>query len=380
MKSKLPDTKDSIFSVMSRLAVQHNAINLAQGFPDFDPDQRLQDLVTVAMASHYNQYAPMAGLPELREQIAIKTKACYGYLPEIDQEITVTAGATQGLFTALQALVHPGDEVILLDPAYDAYDPAVRLAGGIPVHVDMGYADASFFFDWEAIARAITPRTRLLLLNHPNNPTGAILRHADIDALLLLIQKSPFILLADEVYEHMVFDEEPFLSVLKYPALRNRAVVVSSFGKTYHSTGWKLGYVVAPALLTQEFRKVHQFNVFSVNTPMQVAYAAFLKDDRSYQILPAFYQKKRDFFLDILTKSRFNFRPTAATYFQMADYSAISTVDDQHFTKNLVRTQGISLIPISPFVDKPKNLKLVRFCFAKSDELLQAAGEVICKI
>lgn len=380
MKSKLPDTQDSIFSVMSRLAAQHNAINLAQGFPDFDPDQKLQELVSVAMASHRNQYAPMPGLPELRQQIAIKTEACYGYLPNADQEITVTAGATQGLFTALQALVHPGDEVILLDPAYDAYDPAVRLAGGIPVHVDMGYADGAFFFDWEAVARAISPRTRLLLLNHPNNPTGAILKSSDIEALGSLMAQNPFMLLSDEVYEHMVFDGEVFHSVLKYPALRSRAVVVSSFGKTYHSTGWKLGYVVAPDLLTKEFRKVHQFNVFSVNTPMQSAYAAFLQEDTSYRSLPRFYQNKRDLFLDLLGKSRFKFTPSAATYFQMADYSAISALDDLRFTKSLVESNGLSLIPFSPFVNRPKALKLVRFCFAKSDELLQEAGEVICKI
>lgn len=380
MKSKLPDTQDSIFSVMTRLAVQHQAINLAQGFPDFDPDPALQALVTEAMAAHKNQYAPMPGLPALREQIALKTEVCYGYLPDSELEVTVTAGATQALFTALQALIHPGDEVILLDPAYDAYDPAVRLAGGIPVHVDMGYANGAFFFDWEAVDRAVSPRTRLLLLNHPNNPTGAILHSADIEALQLLMQKSPFVLLSDEVYEHMVFDNQVFHSILKYPSLRQRALVVSSFGKTYHSTGWKLGYVVAPEVLTREFRKVHQFNVFSVNTPMQAAYAAFLKVDSSYQRLPSFYQEKRDLFLKLLAKSRFEYSPTAATYFQLADYSSISTEDDLSFTRNLVASHGISLIPVSPFVHRPKDLKLVRFCFAKSDELLLKAGEVICKI
>ncbi|MDP2188074.1 MAG: methionine aminotransferase [Sphingobacteriaceae bacterium] len=380
MISKLPHTGDSIFSVMTRLANQHQAINLAQGFPDFDPDPVLQRLVSKAMAESKNQYAPMPGLPALREQIALKTQRCYGYLPDADLNITVTAGATQALFTALQALVHAGDEVILLDPAYDAYAPSVVLAGGVPVHVPMGFANGNFFFDWEAIEKAMNPRTRLLLLNHPNNPAGTILAEADIQKLSTLMQRFPFLLLSDEVYEHMVFDNQPFLSVLRYEALRQRSVVVSSFGKTYHTTGWKMGYVVAPEALTVEFRKVHQFNVFSVNTPMQQAYAWFLESDRSYESLPQFYQQKRDLFLKSLAKSRFTFTPTPATYFQLADYSQIHAAEDLEFTRTLVATHKLSLIPVSPFFNDKIEHKLVRFCFAKSDELLQKAGEVICAI
>jgi methionine aminotransferase len=380
MISKLPHTGDSIFSVMTRLAMTHGAINLAQGFPDFNPDHRLLELVFEAMQKGQNQYAPMPGLPALREQIAVKSQKCYGYLPHELHEITVTVGATQAIFTAVQALVHPGDEVILLDPAYDAYDPAVRLAGGNPVHVPMGYGKGGFYFDWDAIKAAVNPKTRMLLLNHPGNPTGCILTDADIAQLRDIMAQSPMLILSDEVYEHMVFDEVPFKSLLCYEDLRNRTVVVSSFGKTYHSTGWKLGYVVASAALTTEFRKVHQFNVFSVNTPMQWAYAAFMKIDESYKHLPSFYQAKRDLFVQLLRESRFKFVPTPATYFQLADYSDISTADDVEFTQSLVSGHGLSLIPVSPFFAEKNDLKLVRFCFAKSDALLKQAGEVICKI
>lgn len=381
MISKLPQTGDSIFSVMTRLAHQHQAINLAQGFPDFDPDPALQEAVARAMRSGFNQYAPMPGLPALREQIALKTERCYGHLPDLDAEITVTAGATQALFTALQALVHPGDEVILLDPAYDAYAPAVQLAGGKAIHVPMGFEKGAFYFDWEAVEQAITTKTKLLLLNHPNNPAGTTLQPTDLDLLHRWIEKYAFYILSDEVYEHMVFDQKPFLSLLRYPALRERSLVVSSFGKTYHSTGWKLGYVIAPAQLTQEFRKVHQFNVFAVNSAMQQGYAEFMKTDRSYETLPAFYQQKRDLFLQSLSKSRFSFVPTAATYFQLADYSAIHSADDLEFTRTLVATHKLSLIPVSPFLAAVgQEHRLVRFCFAKSDELLKTAGELICKI
>jgi methionine aminotransferase len=292
MLSKLPQTGDSIFSVMTRLANEHGAMNLAQGFPDFDPDIRLQQLVAQAMQDRKNQYAPMQGLPALREQIALKTNRFYGFLPDANSEITVTAGATQALFTAIMALVHAGDEVILLDPAYDAYAPAVQLSGGIPVRVAMRYENLAFHFDWDAVEKALTPKTRMLLLNHPNNPAGSILQEGDLARLLRIMEKSDLLLLSDEVYEHMVFDGKPFLSVLRNEQLRQRSLVVSSFGKTYHSTGWKIGYVVAPAELQQEFRKVHQFNVFSVNTPMQQAYADYLTEDRSDEQLPAFYEKK----------------------------------------------------------------------------------------
>lgn len=380
MLSKLPQTGDSIFSVMTRLANEYGAMNLAQGFPDFDPDIRLQQLVTQAMADRKNQYAPMPGLPALREQIALKTQRCYGFLPDLNTEITVTAGATQALFTAIMAMVHAGDEVILIDPAYDAYAPAVQLAGGVPIRVAMRYENLSFHFDWDAVEKALSPRTRMLLLNHPNNPAGTILTEADVLRLNQIMEKSPLLLLSDEVYEHMVFDGKPFLSVLRYENLRNRAMVVSSFGKTYHSTGWKIGYVVAPAKLQIEFRKVHQFNVFSVNTPMQQAYADFLKSDRSDEQLPAFYEQKRDLFLSHLSQTPFRFIPTASTYFQLADFSEISTLNDMDFVVDVVKNKGISLIPVSPFFDREIAHRLVRFCFAKSDAFLNQAGEKLCQI
>lgn len=380
MLSKLPQTGDSIFSVMTRLANEYGAMNLAQGFPDFDPDIRLQQLVTQAMADRKNQYAPMQGLPALREQIALKTQRCYGFLPDLNTEITVTAGATQALFTAIMAMVHAGDEVILIDPAYDAYAPAVQLAGGVPIRVAMRYENLSFHFDWDAVEKALSPRTRMLLLNHPNNPAGTILTEADVLRLNQIMEKSPLLLLSDEVYEHMVFDGKPFLSVLRYENLRNRAMVVSSFGKTYHSTGWKIGYVVAPAKLQIEFRKVHQFNVFSVNTPMQQAYADFLKSDRSDEQLPAFYEQKRDLFLSHLSQTPFRFIPTASTYFQLADFSEISTLNDMDFVVDVVKNKGVSLIPVSPFFDREIAHRLVRFCFAKSDAFLNQAGEKLCQI
>lgn len=380
MLSKLPQTGDSIFSVMTRLANEYGAMNLAQGFPDFDPDIRLQQLVTQAMADRKNQYAPMPGLLALREQIALKTQRCYGFLPDLNTEITVTAGATQALFTAIMAMVHAGDEVILIDPAYDAYAPAVQLAGGVPIRVAMRYENLSFHFDWDAVEKALSPRTRMLLLNHPNNPAGTILTEADVLRLNQIMEKSPLLLLSDEVYEHMVFDGKPFLSVLRYENLRNRAMVVSSFGKTYHSTGWKIGYVVAPAKLQIEFRKVHQFNVFSVNTPMQQAYADFLKSDRSDEQLPAFYEQKRDLFLSHLSQTPFRFIPTASTYFQLADFSEISTLNDMDFVVDVVKNKGVSLIPVSPFFDREIAHRLVRFCFAKSDAFLNQAGEKLCQI
>ncbi len=380
MLSKLPQTGDSIFSVMTRLANEYGAMNLAQGFPDFDPDIRLQQLVTQAMADRKNQYAPMPGLPALREQIALKTQRCYGFLPDLDTEITVTAGATQALFTAIMAMVHAGDEVILIDPAYDAYAPAVQLAGGVPIRVAMRYENLSFHFDWDAVEKALSPRTRMLLLNHPNNPAGTILTEADVLRLNQIMEKSPLLLLSDEVYEHMVFDGKPFLSVLRYENLRNRAMVVSSFGKTYHSTGWKMGYVVAPAQLQIEFRKVHQFNVFSVNTPTQQAYADFLKIDRSDEYLPDFYEQKRDLFLSHLSQTPFRFIPTASTYFQLADFSEISTLNDMDFVVDMVKNKGVSLIPVSPFFNREIAHRLVRFCFAKSDAFLNQAGEKLCQI
>lgn len=378
--TKLPNTGDSIFSVMTRLANAHKAINLAQGFPDFQPDAALIDLVTAAMRSGQNQYAPMPGLLSLREEIAKKTLNYYKQKLDAESEITITAGATQAIFTAIAAFVAPDQEVICFDPAYDCYAPAIKVQSARPIHIPMFWDGKVFKYDWNQLRARINTRTRMVILNNPHNPTGAVLLQSDLDKLADLVRNTEIVILADEVYEHMVFDKMKHLSMLTHPELRERTLVVSSFGKTYHNTGWKVGYVMAPEKLSREFRKVHQFNVFSVNTPMQWAYAAFLKTDKSYEQLPAFYQQKRDFFLNLLKGSRFDFVPTASTYFQLASYQRISEEDDMTFTDKLVKEKGIALIPISPFVQGNDTPRLVRFCFAKNEDTLKNAAEVLCAI
>ncbi|MBN8280931.1 MAG: pyridoxal phosphate-dependent aminotransferase [Gammaproteobacteria bacterium] len=377
--SKLPDVGTTIFTVMSGLAADHGAINLSQGFPDFPAPAALLDRVVHHLRAGHNQYAPMAGLPALREAIARKTLAVYGRAVDPDTEITVTSGATEALFSAIEALVHPGDEVLCLDPAYDAYDPAIRLAGGRPVHVPL--SPPAFAIDWDRLRAAVTPRTRLLVLNTPHNPTGAVLSAADMAELADLVRDTRLLVLGDEVYEHIVFDGRRHESLLRHPELAARSLVVSSFGKTCHATGWKVGYCVAPPALTREFRRVHQFVQFCVVTPLQWALADFLDSDPGHYLgLPAFYQAKRDRFCQLLAGSRFRLTPSAGTYFQLLDYGAITDEDDVAFARRLTIEAGVACIPVSVFCAEPPAARLLRFCFAKDEATLARAAEVLCRI
>ena len=371
LPSRLPDVGTTIFTVMSQLAVQHQAINLGQGFPDFECDLRLQALVTEAMRAGHNQYAPMTGLPALREAIAAKVERCYGYRYNADTDITVTAGATQALLTAILAAVHPGDEVIILEPAYDSYVPAIRLAGGTPVPVSLRGGDYSV--PWDRVAAAVTTRTRMIILNTPHNPCGAVLAPQDLDALEAIVRDTDIVILSDEVYEHIIFDGREHQSMARRPVLAERSFVVSSFGKTFHATGWKIGYCCAPASLSTEFRKVHQFNVFAVSMPMQHALAGYLQAPAPYLELPAFYQAKRDHFRAGLDGSRFKLLPCAGTYFQVVDYSAISNEPEETFARRLTTSVGVAAIPVSAFYIQPEQRHAVRFCFANRDETLDAA-------
>lgn len=378
VKSKLPHVGTTIFTVMSKLAHECGAINLSQGFPDFPIDEKLSVLVHQAMSAGHNQYAPMPGLPALREAIAAKVQRLYGFSYDPEAEVTVTAGGTQAIFTAIGATVHPGDEVIIVDPAYDSYSPAVELFGGSPVHVRLG---ADMKFDAAAVKAAITPRTRMLMINTPHNPAGTILRDADMRRIIDMLRGTDIILLSDEVYEHLVFDGEPHASAINYPELRERTIVIFSFGKVFHTTGWKMGYALAPKELMAEFRKVHQFNVFSANTPIQHALAAYMKDPANYENVPAFYQAKRDRFAAGMRKSRFELLPCEGSYFQTADYGAISGEDDMTFAQRITREFGVATIPLSPFYKEPPPAqRLLRFCFAKQDATLDAAIEKLCRI
>ncbi len=378
-RSKLPDVGTTIFTVMSGLAAEHGAVNLSQGFPDFPAPAALLDRVTHHMRAGNNQYAPLAGTPLLLEAIAAKTAALYGHAPDPTREITVTSGATEALFCAIEAFVHPGDEVIVFDPAYDTYDPAVRLAGGRAVHIPL--TAPHFGVDWQRVSDAITRRTRLIIVNSPHNPTGAVWQAADLDALAGIVRDSDIVVLSDEVYEHIVFDGAAHQSVIRHPELAARSLVVSSFGKTFHVTGWKIGYCIAPAALMQEFRRVHQFVQFVVVTPMQLAIAEFLRSDpQHYLDLGAFYQAKRDHFNALLADSRFKLRPSAGTYFQLADYSAISHMPDTEFARWLTIEHGVATIPVSVFHAEPDGQKLIRFCFAKHNTTLEQAADILCAI
>lgn len=378
ISSKLPHVGTTIFTVMSKLAQECGAINLSQGFPDFPIDSRLIELVDKAMRDGQNQYAPMPGLPALREAIAAKVQRLYGFHYDPETEVTVTAGGTQAIFTALGAVVHPGDEVIIIDPAYDCYAPAVELFGGRPVHVRLG---ADMKFDAEAVKAAISPRTRMLMINTPHNPAGTILRDADMRRIADMLRGTDILLLSDEVYEHLVFDGESHASVINHPELRDRAFVIFSFGKVFHTTGWKMGYALAPHALMMEFRKVHQFNVFSANTPMQHALAAYMQEPAHYEQVSAFYQAKRDRFAAGMWNSRFKLLPCEGSYFQTAEYSAISDEGDQAFAERVAREYGVATIPLSPFYkDPPPGQRLLRFCFAKQDATLDAAIEKLCRI
>lgn len=376
--SRVPEVGTTIFTVMSQLAIEHGAVNLGQGFPDFDCDPRLQALVTEAMRAGNNQYAPMAGVPALRQAIAEKTARLYGHAYDPDAEVTVTAGATQALMTAILAVIHPGDEVIVLEPAYDSYVPAIRLAGGVPVTVQLREND--YAVPWDAVRAAVTPKTRLLIVNSPHNPSGAIFSPADLDALEALVRDIDILLLSDEVYEHIVFDGASHQSLARRPGLAERAFVVSSFGKTFHATGWKIGYCCAPRELMAEFRKVHQFMVFAVSSPMQHALAAYLQDREPYETLPAFYQAKRDRFRAGLAASAFRLLPCPGTYFQLVDYSAISDLSEEAFARWLTTEHGVAAIPTSAFYGRSEEHHVVRFCFGKKDETLDRALEELVAI
>lgn len=377
--SKLPDVGTTIFTVMSQLAAECGAINLSQGFPDFSAPAELLERVAHHLRAGHNQYAPMAGIPALREQVAAKTERLYGRRTDPVTEVTVTSGATEALFCAIQACAGPGDEVLVFDPAYDAYDPAARLAGARCVHVPL--VPPAFGVDWQRVRAALTDRTRVIVLNSPHNPTGAVLSAADLAALAELVRDRPIVLISDEVYEHIIFDGLRHESLLRHPELSARSLVVSSFGKTYHATGWKIGYVVAPAALTAEFRKVHQFVQFCVVTPMQHALAEFLESCPAHYLeLPAFYQAKRDLFCRLLAPSRFRLTPSRGTYFQLLDYSAVSDEDDVAFARRLTREAKVASIPVSVFSRAPDGSRLLRFCFAKDEGTLAAAAEILCGI
>ncbi len=379
--SKLPNVGTTIFTTMSQLAAQTGALNLSQGFPDFDGPDALREALARHVMDGHNQYAPMTGLPALREQVAVKVASLYGRKVSADTEVTITPGATQAIFCAIHAIVRPGDEVIVFDPCYDSYEPAVELAGGVCIHQSLSLPE--FSIDWQKLADTITPRTRMIVLNTPHNPSGALIDMADLDRLAALIRDRDIYLLSDEVYEHLVFDGREHASVLRHDELYQRAFVVSSFGKTYHVTGWKTGYVVAPPMLSSELRKVHQYVSFTGVTPLQWALADFMAAHPEHVSgLPAFYQAKRDLFCNLLAGSRFSFTRAAGTYFQLVDYSAIRPdFDDVAMSEWLTREHGVASIPISVFYQAPPaESRLVRFCFAKREETLHQAAEQLCAI
>jgi methionine aminotransferase len=378
LTSRLPQVGTTIFTVMSALAQQHGAVNLGQGFPDFDCDPQLLDAVNAAMRRGQNQYAPMAGLLALREAVSNKIATLYGHGYDPANEVTITAGATQGLITAMLAVVHPGDEVIVLDPCYDSYEPNIALASATAVHVPL--MPRSFAPDFERISAALSPRTRAIVINTPHNPSATVWSDADMQRLAELLRPTDVIVISDEVYEHMVFDGAPHQSVSCFPELAARSFVVSSFGKTYHVTGWKVGYVAAPAALMDEFRKVHQFNVFAVNTPVQQGLADYMADPTPYLELPVFYQRKRDLFLAGLQATRLKPLHTSGSYFQCVDYSAVSDLTEDAFCRWLTREVGVAAIPLSAFYADRREQRLARFCFAKRNETLNAALERLAKL
>jgi len=378
--SKLPRVGTTIFTRMSQLAAEHRAVNLGQGFPDFEGPQELRDALTRAMDAGRNQYAPMAGIAPLREAIARKVSRCYGVNSDPETEITVTSGATEAIFAAIAAVVSTGDEVIVLDPCYDCYEPAIELAGGRPVHVPL--RPDGFGVDWQRVADAVTAHTRMILINSPHNPTGAVIGPGDLDALALIAERHDLLVLSDEVYEHIIFDGVAHCSVLAHPRLAARSFVISSFGKTYHCTGWKVGYCIAPAVLSTEFRKVHQYLTFCTFTPAQFALAEVLDTLPGHdQALPAFYAERRDRFRALMSGSRFALPKVAGAYFQLADYGAISGLGDLEFCEWMTREVGVAAIPLSSFyADPPPGQRLVRFCFAKTDATLEAAASRLCAI
>ncbi len=378
LQSRLPNVGTTIFTVMSTLAAEKNAVNLGQGFPDFNCDPKLVADVTDAMVRGLNQYPPMTGVAELRERVATKVRAVYAYEYRAATEITITAGATQAIITAILAVVHLGDEVIVLEPCYDSYVPNIELAGGVVVRVPL--TPGAFRPDFGKIAAAITPKTRAIIVNSPHNPSGTVWTREDMLALQDILAPTNVLLISDEVYEHMVFDGKPHQSAARFPGLAARAFVVSSFGKTYHVTGWKVGYVAAPAALTAEFRKIHQFNVFTVNTPVQYGLAAYMADAKPYLELPAFYQRKRDLFRNGLKRTKFKLLPSEGTYFQCVDISSVSDLGEADFCKWLTTEIGVAAIPLSAFYGDGFDQRVVRFCFAKKDETLNCALDRLARL
>ena len=378
VRSKLPDLETTIFAVMSGLANKHNALNLSQGYPNFPSDPVLMDMVYEAMRSGHNQYAHMMGMPDLRKAISRKFELLYETTYQPENEITVTAGATQAIYTALTAVIQSGDEVIVFRPAYDCYVPTIELNGGKAISVQLNTPD--YLIDWEEVKTLVNSRTRMIMINTPHNPSGTILKKSDLLALQEIVKDTDIMVLSDEVYEHIIFDSEEHYSVCRFPDLRSRSFITASFGKTFHNTGWKIGYCCAPKDLMDEFVKVHQFNVFSVNHPMQVGIAQYLKDPDHYLQLGEFYQKKRDLFFSLMKDSKFRMSPSKGTYFQAADFSLISDENDIEFTRRITIEHGVASIPISPFNFEKRDDKMVRFCFAKTDDTLKRAAEILCRL
>ena len=378
IESKLPHAGTSIFAVMSRLAHENGAINLSQGYPDFPTSTELIELVHRAMKEGYNQYAPMPGIFSLREAISEKLERLYGTYYHPESEITVTAGATQAIFTAISSVVRPGDEVILFAPAYDSYAPSIEACGGVPIELEL--EPPLYGVDWTKVKKAINARTRMILINSPHNPTGSVLGEQDMAQMGKLLSGTPVLVLSDEVYEHMVYDGETHNSVAKYPALAERSFIVASFGKTFHNTGWKMGYCAAPGELMTEFRKIHQFNVFSVNHPMQAAISTFLRNPENYEYLSGFFEAKRNTFLQAIRGSRFSVIPSRGTYFQLLGYEAISEEPDMELARRLTVDHKVASIPVSAFYAKGRDHKVLRFCFAKSEETLLRGAEILNRL
>jgi len=374
-QSKLPEIGTNIFTIMSGLARANNAINLSQGFPNFESDKTLIDLVNKAMSSGYNQYAPMPGAIELREAIALKFDLLYKSTYNPENEITITAGATQAIFTIISTFIRPDDEVIIFRPAYDCYEPAIALNGGKTISVQL--EAPNYKIDWTSVRQSMTPKTKMIIINTPHNPTGTVLSEKDLLTLQELTNNTNCIVLSDEVYEHIIFDGEKHQSACLYPRLKDRSFITASFGKTFHNTGWKVGYCCAPKVLMDEFKKVHQFNVFSINHPMQKGLADYLKHQNHYTELSQFYQEKRDFFLSLIKDSKFQFTPAKGTYFQVLDYSKITNAYDVDFAKQLTIDNGLASIPLSVFNINSLDNKILRFCFAKTEDTLKKAAEIL---
>lgn len=379
MQSKLPNVGTTIFTVMSKMAQEYNAINLSQGFPDFDCPDRLRELVAHYLNDRKNQYPPMAGIPQLRDRIAEKVRDLYCYSANPETEVTVTSGATEAIFDAVQASVTHGDEVIVFDPAYDSYEPAILLSGARPVHIPLSLPNYSV--DWDRVRAAINDRTRLIIINTPHNPCGTVLTESDLDELAAVIRDRNILVLSDEVYEHMVYDGSKHLSVLGHDELKSKSFAVFSFGKTYHATGWKLAYCVANPELTTEFRKIHQFVTFTTSSFVQYALADFMLECPEHALeLPQFYQAKRNTFCELIEKSRFKFVPSKGTYFQLVDYSEISDKSDVEFVNFITQEKGVAAIPLTPFCAEAPNTRIIRFCFCKDDATLEKAASILCSL